>query len=298
MFDILVIGSINADLVFTTDKRPDLGETVMGKDFKLIPGGKGANQAVAAARLGKNVGFLGCVGKDVNGKMLRENLEKNRVNTQYINIIDQVPSGVANIIVSQRDNSIIVVPGANYSISEDMIDENINIIKNSKLILLQNEIPLKVVKHVINVAYEHKVKLILNPAPASKLNDNIISKVDYLTPNEHECKIIFNNTSLEKALEEYPNKLIVTRGDKGVLYHNGKEIVNIPAYKVKVVDTTGAGDTFNGAFAAALIDGYSIYDSISYANKAAALSITRFGAQAGMPYKEDLEKNLAANKDK
>lgn len=289
MFDILVIGSINADLVFISDIRPKAGETVMGKDFKVLPGGKGANQAIAAARLGKKVGFIGCVGNDDNGKKLIENLRGNNVETQYIQIVDDVPTGVANIVVAEEDNSIIVIPGANYSISKDMIDKNMDILLNSKLILLQNEIPMEVIEHVIDLCFGKDVKVILNPAPAVKLKESIVNKIDYLTPNEHECKIAFGNPNTDELLTKYPNKLIVTVGDKGVLYHDGNKKVNIPAFKVDVVDTTGAGDAFNGAFAVAIVEGNSLYESLLFANKAAAISVTKIGAQEGMPYLEDLK---------
>lgn len=283
MFDILVIGSINADLVFISDKRPEQGETIIGKDFKIVPGGKGANQAIAAARLGRKVGFIGAVGNDNNGRMLIENFKQNNVETKYIKTVENISSGVANIVLAQGDNSIIVIPGANHSITKSLIDENIDIIRNSKLVLIQNEIPLEIVEYTVNVAYENKVNLILNPAPAVKLKEDIISKVNYLTPNELEAKIIFHNPNIEEILSKYPNKLIITKGSKGVIYHNGTSIVNIPAFNVDVVDTTGAGDTFNGAFATAIVDGYSIDESILFANKAAAISITKFGAQNGMP---------------
>lgn len=285
MFDILVIGSINADLVFTSDIRPKAGQTVMGKDFKIVPGGKGSNQAIAAARLGSKVGFIGCVGNDANGEMLLENFEKNKVNTNYIRKIDNVPSGVANIILAEGDNSIIVIPGANHSITKEMIDGYRDVILNSKLVLLQLEIPINVVEYIIELCYENKITTILNPAPSIKLHKTVIDKISYLTPNEHECAEMFPDKEIGQAIQEYPNKLIVTQGDKGVVYNNGEAIVHIPTLKVEVVDTTGAGDTFNGAFASAIVDGLELKDAIQFANKAAAISVTKFGAQSGMPYK-------------
>lgn len=289
MWDILVIGSINADLVFVSDKRPKAGETIIGEDFKIIPGGKGANQAIAAARLGKRVGFIGAVGDDVNGKMLIENFSQNSVETKYIKTIENVSSGVANITISEMDNSIIVIPGANSFVTKEMIDENIDIIKSSKLVLLQCEIPLETVEYIVELNHKNNIKTILNPAPAVNMRNDIISKVNYLTPNEHEARIIFNNYNMEEILAKYPNKLIITKGQQGVVYHNGNNIVNIPAFNVEVVDTTGAGDTFNGALATAIVDGLSLDNSILFANKAAAISITKFGAQNGMPYIKDLE---------
>ena len=288
-FDILVIGSINADLVFTTNKRPSAGETVIGKDYIIIPGGKGANQAVAAARLGSKVGFIGCVGNDENGKLLLQNFKDNNVETKYIKVIDSVPSGVANIVIAEDDNSIIVIPGANFSITKAMIDENIAVIKNSKLVLLQLEIPISVVEYIIGLCYEYNIKTILNPAPSVKLDKFLIDKVNYLTPNEHECIDIIESDNTDELLSMYPEKLVVTEGPKGVKYHNFKEIIRIPSIKVEVVDTTGAGDTFNGAFATAIVNGAEIYEAITFANKAAGLSITKLGAQGGMPYKDELK---------
>ncbi|MCF6460837.1 ribokinase [Clostridium sp. Cult3] len=287
MFDILVIGSINADLVFTSDIMPKAGETVIGKDFRVVPGGKGANQAIAAARLGKKVGFIGCVGDDDNGKMLIDNFKENNVETRHIRTLEGIPSGVANIVISEDDNSIIVIPGANYYITKEMIDENIDIIMNSKLVVLQHEIPMDIIEYIVDICFENRIKVILNPAPAIKLKQTIIDKVDYLTPNEHECKIVFDNSNIDELLSNYPNKLIITKGDKGVVYHNGNRMVNIPAINVDVVDTTGAGDTFNGALATAIVNGYNIDSGIEFANKVAAISVTKFGAQSGMPYWEE-----------
>lgn len=289
MFDILVIGSINADLVFTSSKRPNPGETIMGEDFKIIPGGKGANQAVAAARLGSKVGFIGCIGNDENGKMLIENFKRNNVETKYINVVEDNPSGVANIIIAEGDNSIIVVPGANYSITKDIIDKNTDIIKSSKVILLQQEIPIDVVEHIVDICHQNKVKTILNPAPASKIKSSIVEKVNYLTPNEHEAKLIFEDLDIDEMLKSYPEKLIITEGAKGVRYSNGNEIIKIPTLKVKALDTTGAGDTFNGAFATGIARGQDLQEIIKFANKAAAVSVTKFGAQSGMPYLKEIE---------
>lgn len=291
MSDIVVVGSINADLVFTSKKRPKAGETVLGEDFKLIPGGKGANQAVAASRLGANVTMLGCVGKDENGKFLINNLSKNNVNTKYIETIDNVPSGVASIVLAEGDNSIIVVPGANHSITKDMIDNHKDMLLNSKVVVLQLEIPISVVKYVIDICYENNIITILNPAPAIKLDPSILDKATYITPNEHECPIIFNNDNVQSLLSKYPNKLLITEGSKGVKYNDSNSTRQIPTIKVDVVDTTGAGDTFNGAFATAVVNNYELEKAILFSNKAAALSVTKFGAQGGMPTLKDVEEN-------
>lgn len=289
MFDILVIGSINADLVFTSSKRPNQGETVMGEDFQIIPGGKGANQAVASARLGSKVGIIACVGEDENGKMAIENLRKNNVETKYIEIIKDQFTGVANIIVADGDNSIIVVAGANNKITKKIIDKNIDVITSSKVVLLQQEIPLDMVEYVIDICYEKNIVIILNPAPANKIKKDMIEKINFLTPNEHEVKIMFGDEDVDGILKAYPNKLIVTRGKKGVRFFDSLKIVNISACKVEAVDTTGAGDAFSGAFANGIAKGESLEDILVFANKVAAISVTRFGAQNGMPYLDEME---------
>ncbi|HHY99678.1 MAG TPA: ribokinase [Sedimentibacter sp.] len=288
MGKIVVIGSINVDLVFTSDKRPQAGETVMGKTFSLIPGGKGANQAVAASKLGADTYMIACVGNDSNGEFSLKNLNDMGVNTRGVKIVDEVPTGLANIIVADNDNSIIVIPGANYAIGKDLIDENKKLILSAGMVLLQLEIPMEVVEYVVDICFENKVRVLVNPAPAAPLKKSLIDRATYITPNEHELKLIFDNLDTDEVLKKYPNKLIVTMGSKGVKYHDGKEIRVIPSNKVDVVDTTGAGDTFCGALAAALVRGDSIRDAIIFANKAAAFAVTKLGAQSGMPVLADL----------
>lgn len=288
MGKIVVIGSINVDLVFTSDKRPQAGETVMGKTFSLIPGGKGANQAVAASKLGADTYMIACVGNDSNGEFSLKNLNDMGVNTRGVKIVDEVPTGLANIIVADNDNSIIVIPGANYAIGKDLIDENKKLILSAGMVLLQLEIPMEVVEYVVDICFENKVRVLVNPAPAAPLKKSLIDRATYITPNEHELKLIFDNLDTDEVLKKYPNKLIVTMGSKGVKYHDGKEIRVIPSNKVDVVDTTGAGDTFCGALAAALVRGDSIRDAIIFANKTAAFAVTKLGAQSGMPVLADL----------
>jgi len=296
VYDIVVIGSINADLVFKADKRPNPGETLIGKDFKTVPGGKGANQAVAASRLGAKVAILGCLSKDQNGVFLEENLENNNVETKYIKKTDDAPSGVAGIVLAEGDNSIIVVPGANYKVDKEYIDKNKEVILNSKIVLLQLEIPVDVVKYVIEICSNSEVKTILNPAPIQKLDEDTLDKLDYLTPNEHEFKILYGSTNEEKILKEQKNKLIITKGRQGVVFSKGEEVINIPSLEVDVVDTTGAGDTFNGAFAQSIVKGKTVEESIKFANIAGAISVTKFGAQGGMPTLEEINKFIKKRK--
>jgi ribokinase len=289
MYDIVVVGSINADLVFEADKRPNPGETLIGKDFKTVPGGKGANQAIAASRLGAKVAMMGCLGEDQNGIFLEENLKVNKVETKFIKKVKGIPSGVAGITLAEGDNSIIVVPGANYEVDKTYIDKNIEVIKSAKIVLLQLEIPIEVVEYVIDICSKNRVKTILNPAPIQTLKEDTLEKLDYLTPNEHEFDILYGSKREEEMLKKHKNKLIITKGSEGVSFSDGDKVINVPSNKVEVVDTTGAGDTFNGSFAYSLVKGMSIKESIEFANKAAAISVTKFGAQGGMPTLKEVD---------
>ncbi|HOH70320.1 MAG TPA: ribokinase [Sedimentibacter sp.] len=288
MGKVVVVGSINVDMVFTSDIRPKAGETVLGREFSLIPGGKGANQAVAAAKLGAETYMVGCVGNDSNGDFSLKNLQNMNVNTEAVKVVEYAPTGVANIVVAENDNSIIVISGANFKVNKELIDNNKNLILSADIVLLQLEIPMEAVEHVVKICAENKVKVLLNPAPAARLRKSIIEKASYLTPNEHELKLIFDSRASDEVLKNYPNKLIVTMGSKGVKYFDGNEIKEIPSNKVDVVDTTGAGDTFCGGLAAALVRGYNMEDAIRFANKAASYAVTKLGAQSGMPSLGDL----------
>lgn len=289
MGKIVVVGSINVDMVFVSDKRPMAGETVLGKTFSLIPGGKGANQAVAAAKLGAESYMVGCVGLDSNGDFAMDNLRSVNVHTDFIDVIKNAPTGVANIIVSEGDNSIIVIAGANYEVTVETINKYKDIILSADLVLMQLEIPLETVEYTLELCAENNVKVLLNPAPAVELTSSMIENATYITPNELELKVILGkNCDTEAEMKKYPNKLIVTLGSKGVKYFDGKEIRIIDSYKVDVVDTTGAGDTFCGAMAAALVRGDNLESAIKFANKAAAYSITKLGAQSGMPTEKEL----------
>ncbi|XMB67183.1 ribokinase [Mycoplasmatota bacterium zrk1] len=286
--NIVVVGSINTDLITISDKFPKIGETITGNDFTTLPGGKGANQAVGAAKLGTEVLFVGCVGNDSNGELSLNNFKNQNVNTDYVEKIDGVPSGIAQITVAEGDNSIIVVSGANNEVTKELVKNNLSAFDNAKIVLLQLEIPLETVEYVTEVCNERGIKIILNPAPAVDLDLDLIEKVDYLTPNEIELEMIFND-SMENVLKQYPNKVIMTSGAKGVYYHNGKSIVNVPGFKVDVVDTTGAGDSFNGALAHGLFNNFNLKKAIEIANLVASKTVQKIGAQTAMPYLEDLE---------
>jgi ribokinase len=278
---IAVVGSINMDLVTSVKKVPIAGETVMGETFATMPGGKGANQAVAAARLGAEVSIIGCLGNDYLGDGLLEVLHKEGICTKAVKRVDG-SSGTASIILSEGDNRIIVVPGANHKMTPQWIEENRKVIEESNLLLVQLEIPLNCVQKALEIAKAANVKTILNPAPITRLPAEIVRFSDYITPNEHEYQTLLEDFSAA----DLSGKLIITMGQNGVLYYEDGKEVRIPAQKVPVLDTTGAGDTFNGALGVALCEQMELDAAIRFANKAAALSVTQIGAQNGMPTKK------------
>lgn len=283
MSKITVIGSISTDFVVTANKRPGVGETITGNDFSTTFGGKGANQAVASARLGGDVYMAGTIGMDLFGKELIQNLTDNNIHADYVEPVTQVPSGSAHITIVDGDNSIVYVPGANNVIDTNRIEKLNELIQTSDIVVVQNELPQEVVEQIIEICFAQNVKVIYNPAPARFVSQSILEKATYLTPNESEFKLLFPNMTLSEGLAHYPNQLIVTMGSKGVYYHDGTNEKHVSSYSVDPVDTTGAGDTFNGAFAVALMAGLDMDSSIRFGNLAASLSIQKFGAQGGMP---------------
>lgn len=278
---ITVVGSINMDLVVSTDRVPKRGETLIGKNFHTNPGGKGANQAVAAARLGNTTNMVGHVGTDEFGTSLLDNLKEENIETTYVKR-KEGPSGIANITVADGDNSIIMIPGANFHWDGNEWEQYEDLIAQSDVLVLQLEIPLEVVEAFAEMANKVGTTTILNPAPAQPLPASLTRNADYITPNETECKEIFGMGAGE-AVSQFPNKLIVTEGEKGAVYHDGTSLVRIPGFPVKAVDTTGAGDTFNGALAVAIAEGQDLNKAVSFANAAASFSVQHPGAQSGMP---------------
>ena len=286
------------DLVVKVEDRPKGGQTVIGGDFKEVPGGKGANQAVAMARLGGNVNMIGKVGNDGFGQTLLNALNNDNVNTEYINK-DDVSTGVAMITVDKNaENSIVVAPGANFKVDKEYIDQSIEGIKNSDIVVLQLETPIDTIKYALSKSKELGKYTILNPAPAVKLEDDIICNVDLLTPNETELEIlsgveIKNEDDIQKAAQTMIDKgvkeLIVTLGSKGSLYINKETSMFKNAYKVDVIDTTAAGDSYTGALAVAFANGKNIEDAMDFASKVGALSVQKEGAQSSLPTLEDVE---------
>ncbi|KQU23581.1 ribokinase [Bacillus sp. Leaf13] len=292
MIKIAVVGSSSMDLVVTSAKRPIAGETVLGDSFITVPGGKGANQAVAAARLGAEVTMIGCVGDDFYGEIILENLKKNHVNTKYVESVTGAMSGTAHITLSEGDNSIIVVKGANDSITPEYVQKAKKIIEESDIVMVQQEIPEETVLYLAELCEKLQKRLLLNPAPARKISEAVIQQSSFITPNEHEFEILFDGRDRTEVLTEYPNKLFITEGKNGVRYFDGHEEKVVPSFVVEAVDTTGAGDTFNAALAVAVAEGKSFDDCLLFANRAASISVTKLGAQGGMPTREEVERSF------
>ncbi|WP_066172726.1 ribokinase [Bacillus marinisedimentorum] len=284
---ITVIGSINMDVVTSTDRFPDQGETVPGTDFATVPGGKGANQAVAAARLGADVHMIGRVGDDVFGQNLREHLLNEGIHVDGVQTAEGCSTGIATILLTEGDNRIVVVPGANHELTADDAAQYEDMMADSDLVMLQLEIPLDTVISIAAAAKKLGTPVLLNPAPIQPLPERLLRDVTYITPNEHELGVL-----LGSAGEEYRDgllkKLIVTKGAEGVVYFVGSREAAVPGYQVEAMDTTGAGDTFNGAFAVAVSKGMSVAAACRFGNAAAALSVKKLGAQGGMPVTEEV----------
>lgn len=289
MSKIMVIGSISTDFVVLTDRRPQVGETVTGNDFQTTFGGKGANQAVASARLGGDVSMVGTVGTDVFGSQLIQNLADNGIVTDNVERVTEKPSGSAHITIADGDNSIVYIPGANNEMTVARIEQLKETLLTAAIVIVQNELPQAVIDEIITFCFENDIKTIYNPAPARVVAAEILEKATYFTPNESEFHQLFPDLTITEGLEKYPNQLILTMGSKGVYFNDGEKEVKIPSYKVVPVDTTGAGDTFNGAFAVALSKGMSVQSSIQFGNLAASLSIQKMGAQGGMPTLEAMK---------
>ena len=292
---ILVIGSINMDLVANTPRIPRAGETLIGTGFRTTPGGKGANQAVAAARLGHPVEFLGAVGEDIFGQELLETLGSAGVRLDGIARVPG-PSGVAPILVAaEGENSIVVVPGANGKVTPAMIDRHVPRIRKAGMVLCQLELPLETVCHALALCANEGVPVMLDPAPAAALPDSVWKQIAWFTPNETEAALYVagGRTPLDAAGD------LIARGVSGVVLKRGGEgsylaeasggAGTVPAFQVEVVDTVAAGDCFNGAFAVALLEGQDPLSAARFATAASAISVTRRGAQASMPARAEVD---------
>ncbi len=296
---IVVIGCLHTDFTVKVKTIPRIGESVLGKSFKRSPGGKGANQAVAAARLGADVVLIGKVGADVFGKELIKNLRENGIDTKYIIEDSETYTGLALIMVDEDgDNILAVASGADMRIRKEDIDRAEEIIKLSDILLIQLETPLQIVEYAINIAFNEGVKVLLNPAPAQKLSKDLLKKVYVLIPNEKEAELLSNvkikdlnssKISAKKLVENGTENIVITLGKNGSIIATKEETVHINGLNVNAIDTTGAGDAFCGALAVALSSGKALKEAVIYANYAGALATTKIGAQEALPTQEELE---------
>jgi ribokinase len=299
MSDISVLGIFVADISFSGPKIPAVGETILGNKYNVGPGGKGCNQAVAIARLGAKVNFISKIGKDSYGELALNTLTKNKINIESVIQDKDLQTGVAGILVDKNSgkNAINVIVGAPSNLTVTEIDKHINIIKNSKIFLTQLEVPKDVTLHCLKTAKENGCLTILNPAPASKITREFYSNIDYFTPNETEAEFytgikITNEKEAKQAADKLINlgikKIIITLGEKGLFYSDGKEEIYLKATYVKAIDTTGAGDAFNGGLAFGLSKEKPIKECLELANKVAGLSTTKLGAGDAMPFLKEI----------
>ena len=299
---IVVVGSINLDLVVGAERIPTVGETLAGRTFDQFSGGKGANQAVAAATLGYPVAMLGCVGSDAFGAHLREALRASAVDTSCVQTVDG-PSGVALITTSARgENTIVVVPGANAHVTPALLQRSLPLLQSAGIILAQLEIAMETVEYLAELAQRYDIPLMLDPAPARELPRTLLRNVAWLTPNETETRELVRQGIDGYTSEEAAADLLLSWGVKNVLLKMGsrgaliaqpdRTKIQIPAFQVGVLDSTAAGDAFNGGFAVGLMRGRPVRESAVYASAVAAISVTRRGAQPSMPTGEEVERFL------
>jgi ribokinase len=285
--NVVVLGSFNMDYVMSTERQPYPGETIKSNKLQNFPGGKGNNQAIALGKLGTNVAMLGCLGTDENGEILTNNLNENGVKSNYIIRVDE-KTGLAFINAFSGENTIILHSGANDCCTISNIEGYVEIIKNSRILLTQMEIPFETTKWALKIARENGVLTIFNPAPAAKLDDEIWRYIDIIITNELECKTVLgidekDNVSYEliikRLLEKGIGNVVITKGANGIIYNNKEEILEEASIKVDVVDTTGAGDAFIGGFTNAISKGLEIGEAVKYGNKLASIKIGYLGAQ-------------------
>lgn len=303
---LVILGSVNADHILNVAHFPLPGETISGNQFQMVFGGKGANQAVAAGRCGANISFLACLGNDDTGKKAKAQLITDNIDTNSIELIDDVATGVALIFVNQQGENVIGIhAGANGRLDTSYVQRYGNIIKEADALLMQLESPLDSVLKAAEIAKQENVQVILNPAPAQALPDELLSLVDIITPNETETEYltgikVIDDESAQQAADVLHHKgiktVLITLGSRGVWVSekNSKGCI-VPAFKVKAVDTIAAGDTFNGALITALLEGQSMMPAIKFAHAAAAIAVTRAGAQPSVPWRHEVDTFLASS---
>ena len=296
---IVVIGSCNIDMVVKTDRLPMPGETVLGGSFMMNPGGKGANQAVAVARLGGNATFITKIGNDLFGKQSIEMFNKENINIDNILSDPHQPSGVALIMVDVNgENCIVVASGANANLNVYDIEKTRNVIERADILLMQLEIPMSTVEYAAKIAFDKGIKVILNPAPATSLSNELIKCLYAIVPNKTEAEMLSGIKvddwkSARQAADIISDKgvdiVVITLGSRGALIKKRDSYVEVPVEKIKAIDTTAAGDTFCGAFCVGLSEGLSVEDAVRMANQAAGITVTREGAQAAIPYRKEIK---------
>jgi ribokinase len=296
---IVVVGSFNMDLTTYMERLPRPGETVHGRRFVTGPGGKGSNQAVAAARLGADVTFVGRVGTDGFGDTAVKTWQTEGINTRYVVRDADNATGVAPIFVDDSgENCIVVALGANLALSPADVDAASEAIAQADVLVVQLEIDLNTVAHALKVAKDHNVRTILNPAPAAQLPESTLALADYLTPNETELETLLGSVpaDLRQAVKLPQQTLVMTAGSRGARWATQSDSGDVPTYKVQVVDTTGAGDAFNAGLAVALAEGKSLADAIAFANATAAMCVTRPGTAPSMPQRAEVEALMQKDK--
>ena len=303
MSKLVVLGSVNADHVLQVPSFPRPGETLHGRNYQVIPGGKGANQAVAAARLNADIGFIACVGDDAFGMLMHDNFVKDGIDVRGVKTEVGTPTGIAMIQVSDcGENSICLSAEANNKLTEQAIESDLDTIRQAEYLLMQLETPMCGIEKAAKVAKSANTTVILNPAPARELSDELLACVDVITPNETEAEVltgvmVTDNQSAQQASDILHGKgiktVMITLGAKGVwLSQNGSGDI-ISGFRVEATDTTAAGDTFNGALVTGLLEDLALESAIKFAHAAAAISVTRFGAQTSIPTREEVDLFLA-----
>ncbi|MGJ8580682.1 MAG: ribokinase [Psychromonas sp.] len=298
MRQLTVLGSVNADHVVKVNNFPRPGETLHGQGYAVIAGGKGANQAVAAARLGANVNFIACVGDDAFGMGIRNTFEQDGINVEGVMVEEDTPTGIAMIQVSATgENSICICAEANAHLTPQRISPHQHIIERADILLLQLEVPIETIEKAAEIANLSGTTVVLNPAPAQRLTDPLLALVDIITPNETEAEVltgikVTDEQSAQLAANVLHNKgiktVLITLGSKGVWLSKGEAGQRIEGYRVQAIDTTAAGDTFNGALLTGLLEDKNLDEAIHFAHAAAALTVMSEGAQSSIPYRDDV----------
>lgn len=301
---IVVVGSLNADLVQHVERLPRFGETLAGGELRIVPGGKGANQAYAAARCGGNAKMIGQVGNDAFGPTLVNNLVEAQVDVSGILSTSGATGTAVVLVLPAGENIIVISPGSNGKFTPDQVDVALSSLGPESILLTQLEVPLETTRRSLEIARQRGATTILDPAPAQPLTPSLLSLVDFLTPNQSEAALLLGR---EEDVTDYedgehaarqlqslgPSTVILKMGSLGVVIARPEGIIRVPGFSVKAVDSTAAGDTFNGAFAVALAEGKSIADAARFANAAAAISVTRAGAQSSIPSRKEVDEFLS-----